>query len=118
MASSSSSSNSGSSSGSNDYYQADYPIWVLELYEIGNQIQIAQTQMRNHLTSKLGVPSLYQQDEYHAVMVQLDAGLERWEVGVRREWGVWDGRQGRRDGVDGRVVDRGVRVERYLLRLR
>lgn len=32
---------------------------TLELYEIGNQIQLAQTQTRNALTARLGLPRLY-----------------------------------------------------------
>lgn len=57
-----------------------------ELLEIGNQMQLAQTQTRNRLVAKLGLPRLYQQDEYQAVAVQLDACLNKWEERLPVEW--------------------------------
>ncbi|GIK05333.1 hypothetical protein Aspvir_009440 [Aspergillus viridinutans] len=57
-----------------------------ELHEIGNQIQLAQTQTRNALAARLGLPRLYQQDDYHAVAVQLDACLNKWENGLPSDW--------------------------------
>ncbi|EAW06502.1 putative transcription factor [Aspergillus clavatus NRRL 1] len=81
----------------------------LELHEIGNQIQLAQTQTRNGLVARLRLPRLYQQDEYHAVAVQLDACLNRWEDSLPSDCRLQNLSQ---------VVDRTARAERYLLHLR
>ncbi|RHZ63907.1 putative transcription factor [Aspergillus thermomutatus] len=81
----------------------------LELHEIGNQIQLAQTQTRNTLAARLGLPRLYQQDEYHTVAVQLDACLDKWEKDLPSDWKLQNLQK---------VVDRGSRAERYLLHLR
>ncbi|GFF55478.1 hypothetical protein IFM58399_10082 [Aspergillus lentulus] len=80
-----------------------------ELHEIGNQIQLAQTQTRNPLAARLGLPRLYQQDDYHAVAVQLDACLNKWENGLPSDWKLQN---------LGKVVDRASRAERYVLHLR
>jgi hypothetical protein len=82
---------------------------VFELHEIGNQIQLAQTQIRNRAACVLGLPRLYQQDEYHAVAVQLDACLNKWESALPDDWKVHNLRA---------VGDRKPLVERYLLQLR
>ncbi|KAF5009891.1 hypothetical protein FDECE_3918 [Fusarium decemcellulare] len=78
----------------------------LELYEIGNQIQLAQTQ---RLATKLGLPRLYQHQEYYNVAVELDACLNRWEDNLPNDWKL----QNLQD-----VVDRASRAERYVLHLR
>lgn len=83
--------------------------WGLELHEICNQIQLAQTQTRNTLAARLGLPRLYQQDEYHAVAVQLDACLNKWEDGLPDSWKLQN---------LPKAVDRASRAERYLLHLR
>jgi hypothetical protein len=80
-----------------------------ELHEIGNQIQLAQTQTRNPLAARLGLPRLYQQDDYNAVAVQLDACLNKWENGLPSDWKLQ---------YLGKVVDRASRAERYVLHLR
>jgi hypothetical protein len=101
-----------SSSGSyqqGDSRHAEHLTRGLELYEIGSQIQLAQTQTRNSLAARLGLPRLYQQDEYHAVAVQLDSCLNKWENNLLSDWKLQDLQN---------VVDRTSRVERYLLRLR
>lgn len=82
---------------------------LFELHDIGNKIQLAQTQIRNRVASNLGLPRLYQQDEYHAVAVQLDACLNKWESTLPDDWKAQNLR------VFG---DRKSRVERYLLHLR
>ncbi|RYP65999.1 hypothetical protein DL769_006165 [Monosporascus sp. CRB-8-3] len=87
----------------------EYLAWGLELHEIGNQIQLAQTQTRNSLAARLGLPRLYQQGEYHAVAVQLDACLNKWENGLPSDWKLQNLQN---------VVDRTSRAERYLLHLR
>ncbi|KAJ3550374.1 hypothetical protein NM208_g10 [Fusarium decemcellulare] len=78
----------------------------LELYEIGNQIQLAQTQC---LATKLGLPRLYQHQEYHNMAVELDTCLNRWENNLPNDWKL----QNLQD-----VVDRASRAERYVLHLR
>jgi hypothetical protein len=82
---------------------------VFELHEIGNQIQLAQTQIRNRRASVLGLPRLYQQDEYHVVAVQLDTCLDKWESTLPDDWKVHNLPA---------VGDRKPLVERYLLHLR
>jgi hypothetical protein len=82
---------------------------VFELHEIGNQIQLAQTQIRNRAATVLGLPRLYQQDEYHAVAVQLDDCLNKWESALPEDWKAHNLRT---------VGDRKLVVERYLLHLR
>jgi hypothetical protein len=82
---------------------------VFELHEIGNQIQLAQTQIRNRPASVLGLPRLYQQDEYHVVAVQLNTCLDKWENTLPDDWKVHNLLA---------VGDRKPLVERYLLHLR
>jgi hypothetical protein len=82
---------------------------TLELYEIGNQIQLAQTQTRNNFAVNSGPLRVYQQDEYHAVAVQLDASLNKWENSLPSDWKLQNLQ---------RVVNRTSRAERYLLHLR
>lgn len=77
----------------------------LEFNEIGNQIQLAQTQTRLGVAAKFGLPRLYQQDEYHAIAVQLDASLNKWEANLKLQ-------------NIATVADKKSRRERYLLHLR
>lgn len=88
---------------------AEHHGWELELHEIGTQIQLAQSQSRNPLTTKLGLPRLYQHDEYHAIAVQLDGCLTRWECRLPDSWRVHNVHN---------IGDRSARVERYLLHFR
>lgn len=81
---------------------------MLELFEIGNHIQLAQTQTRNTLAAKLRLPRLYQQDEYHVVAVQLDACLQEWECNLP----VYLKRQGLKS-----ITDRRSRAKACLLHL-
>lgn len=83
--------------------------WELELHEIGTQIQLAQSQSRNPLSSKLGLPRLYQQDEYHAIAVQLDSCLTKWEKGLPGNW------QARNIQL---MSDLAAQSKRYLLHIR
>jgi hypothetical protein len=64
----------------------EYSVRGLELHEIGNQIQLAQVQTRNRVASRLGLPRLYQQPEYHTVAVQLDTCLDDWENSLPIDW--------------------------------
>jgi hypothetical protein len=57
----------------------------------------------------LGLPRLYQQDEYHAVAVQLDACLNKWENELPDEWKLQNLKS---------VADRTSRAELYVLHLR
>jgi hypothetical protein len=101
-------SSSASSQSQNDTHSAHLRR-VFELHEIGNQIQLAQTQIRNRVPSVLGLPRLYQQDEYHAVAVQLDACLNKWETALPDDWKAHNLRA---------ITDRKLLLERYLLHLR
>jgi hypothetical protein len=100
---------SSASSRSQDDARTAHLSRVFELHEIGNQIQLAQTQIRNCASSALGLPRLYQQDEYHAVAVQLDDCLNKWESALPEDWKAHNIRA---------VGDRKLVVERYLLHLR
>ncbi|KAI8689372.1 hypothetical protein NCS56_00200600 [Fusarium sp. Ph1] len=82
---------------------------ALELHEIGNQIQLAQTEDRNNLATRLGLPRHYQHDNYPTVAVELDACLDRWENSLPSDWKLQNLRE---------VADRTSRAERYLLHLR
>lgn len=88
---------------------ADNFKWFLELHEIGNQIQLAQTQTRNSLAARLGLPRLYQHDDYHTVAVQLEACLNKWEQGLPSDWKLQNIQK-----IAGKVA----RAERYVLHLR
>jgi hypothetical protein len=92
-----------------DGQQDGHATWAMELHEIGNQIQLAQTQARNGLAARLGLPRLYQQDEYHAVAVQLGTCLDRWENNLPSDWKL---------PYLPKIADRLSRAERYLLHLR
>lgn len=81
----------------------------LELYEIGNQIQLAQTQTRNAFSAKLGLPHPYQQEQYHAVVVKLDACLDKWENKLPSHW-KWQNLP--------QIIDRESRTHGYLLHTR
>jgi hypothetical protein len=83
--------------------------WELELHEIGTQIQLAQVQSRNDLAAKLGLPRLYQQDEYHAIAVQLDGCLNKWEKSLPDDWKLEKVQM---------IRDRSARAEGYLLHFR
>ncbi|PWY80813.1 hypothetical protein BO94DRAFT_520762 [Aspergillus sclerotioniger CBS 115572] len=82
---------------------------AFELHEIGNHIQLAETQTRNSLAARLGLPRLYQQDEYHTVAVQLDTCLNRWEQSLPIDLQLQTLRT---------LTDRKSRAEGYLLHLR
>ncbi|KAH8890721.1 putative fungal-specific transcription factor [Thozetella sp. PMI_491] len=81
----------------------------LEFYEINVQIQLAQTQTRNRLAARLGLPRLYQQDDYQTVAVQLDTCLNRWENSLPNDWKL--------PNLCG-IQDRTMRMERYMLHCR
>lgn len=83
--------------------------WGLEFHEIGNQIQLAQTQTRLGVGARLGLPRLYQQEEYHAVAVQLDASLNKWEKSLPTNLKLHSLAS---------VADKKSRAEGYLLHLR
>ncbi|EED14460.1 fungal specific transcription factor, putative [Talaromyces stipitatus ATCC 10500] len=98
-----------SSTGNQQLDKSHVELLHLELYEIGNQIQLAQTQSRNIFAAKLGLPRPYQQEEYHAVAVQLDACLDKWENRIPSKWKLQE---------LSRVVDRETRTHGYLLHVR
>ncbi|CBF83062.1 hypothetical protein AN3269.2 [Aspergillus nidulans FGSC A4] len=84
--------------------------WGLRLYEIGNQIQLAQLRTRSAPASKsrqLGSQS--QQEDYCNAALQLDASLQQWEASLPLEWQAKNLKM---------VIDRPSRAEGYLLHLR
>ncbi|KAJ5178069.1 uncharacterized protein N7500_000768 [Penicillium coprophilum] len=83
--------------------------WGLDLHEIGNQIQLAQIQMRTSLAARFRPPLLSQQDEYHKSALQLDAYLRDWENNLPGDWQLQNLKM---------VSDRSHRAERYVLHLR
>lgn len=87
----------------------EYSVRGLELHEIGNQIQLAQVQMQNRVASRLGLPRLYQQPEYHTVAVQLDTCLNNWENALPIDW-QFENLQN--------IADRLVRAKAFLLHAR
>lgn len=90
--------------------KTDHLIRNLELHEIGNQIQLAQTGAWSQLGPRLGLPQLYEQNEYHIVAVQLDECLSSWEKKLPDDWSL----QSLQYCVDGGPF----RAERYLTHLR
>jgi hypothetical protein len=88
---------------------SDFHAWELELHEIGTHIQLAQVQSKNSMATKLGLPRLYQQDEYHAIAVQLDGCLNKWEKSLPDDWRLQNMHM---------IHDRRARAERYLLHFR
>ncbi|KAK8122661.1 hypothetical protein PG984_011331 [Apiospora sp. TS-2023a] len=92
-----------------DGYCAAHLRREFELHEIGNHIQLAQSQIRNRVAGNLGLPILYKLNEYHVVAVQLDASLNKWADALPTDWKV--------QNLEA-VADRKSRVERYLLHLR
>lgn len=87
----------------------EYSVCGLELHEIGNQIQLAQVQMQNRVASRLGLPQLYQQPEYHTVAVQLDTCLNNWENSLPIDW---------KFGNLQNIADKLVRAKAFLLHAR
>ncbi|KAF4969331.1 hypothetical protein FSARC_3406 [Fusarium sarcochroum] len=80
----------------------------LELHEIGNHIQLAQTQAQNGLSTRLGISQLHQRD-YHGTAMQLEESLNRWEDDLPSDWPL--------SNIPS-VVDITTRAERYFLHLR
>ncbi|KAF4625816.1 hypothetical protein G7Y89_g12348 [Cudoniella acicularis] len=58
---------------------AQYFTKMLELYEIANHIMLSQMPACGNLGDRLGLPRLYQNDEYFNTVLQLDACLNKWE---------------------------------------
>jgi hypothetical protein len=77
----------------------------MRLYEIGNQIQLAQLRAR----STHGSASQSPQDEYCNAALQLDASLQQWEDSLPAEWQAQNLKM---------LGDRSSRSEGYLLQLR
>jgi hypothetical protein len=81
----------------------------LELHEIGNQIQLAQTGAWSHVGPRLGLPQLYEQNDYHIVAVQLDECLSKWEKNLPGDWSSQNLQY---------CMDGPLRAELYLIHLR
>ncbi|KAL4747394.1 hypothetical protein BDW72DRAFT_209647 [Aspergillus terricola var. indicus] len=85
--------------------------WALRLYEIGNQIQLAQLRARSTPApgSRLPGSSQSQLDDYCNAALQLDAALQKWEASLPLQWQAHNLKM---------LIDRSSRAERYLLHLR
>ncbi|KAK9350221.1 fungal-specific transcription factor domain-containing protein [Lipomyces doorenjongii] len=85
--------------------------WGLRLYEIGNQIQLAQLRTRSTPESRSRQPgsSQSQQEDYCNAALQLDTSLQQWEASLPLEWQAQNLKM---------VIDRSSRAEGYLLHLR
>ena len=89
--------------------ELDFSELERELHEIGNQIQLAQTESKNTLAARLGLPQAYGGNEYHTLAVQLDSSLNRWEDELPQKWKL--------DYVH-RILERGAMAKVYLLHIR
>jgi hypothetical protein len=56
----------------------------LELYEIINHVVLSQTSSHNSLAGKLGLPYLYQGEEYFTTAVKLEASINKWDKSLPR----------------------------------
>ena len=81
---------------------------MLQLSEICSQIQLAQTNTRRDLASKLHLPRVSQHDEYHSIAVHLDGCLDKWEKELPHDFQL--------ENVK-RAGNRTTRAQRYLLHL-
>jgi hypothetical protein len=57
---------------------------TLELYEICNHIMLSQVSACSVVANRLGLPRLYQHEDYFGTAVQLDNCLSRWEKELPR----------------------------------
>lgn len=80
----------------------------MELYEIGNQIQLAQIQCRSSALSSGDLSPLHQENDYATRAIQLDACLARWENNLPADYSM----EALADG------DAENKPTRYLLHLR
>lgn len=55
---------------------------MLELYEIANHIMLSQVSVSSNFADSLGLPRLYQKDEYFGTALQLDLCLNKWEKNI------------------------------------
>jgi hypothetical protein len=81
----------------------------LELYEITNHAMLSQTSSHHSLAVKLGLPHLYQDEEYFITAVKLEASINKWDKSLPRSL--------RLDSSQGDVGDDLLR-QRVILRLR
>jgi hypothetical protein len=62
----------------------DYFTKMLELYEITNHIMLSQTSSHNSIADRLGLPHLYQDEEYFSTATKLEASLNKWDKSLPR----------------------------------
>ena len=82
---------------------------TLELYEICNHIVLSQVSVCNTFANRLGLPRLYENEDYFGIAVQLDNCLSRWEKDLPRLL---------RHGILEVGVDDALQRQRVMLRLR
>ncbi|RDW56548.1 hypothetical protein BP6252_14098 [Coleophoma cylindrospora] len=61
---------------------APYVAKIIDLYEMSNHIMLLQAPASNISADRLGLPRLYQDNEYLSTAVQIDACLNKWERGL------------------------------------
>jgi hypothetical protein len=82
---------------------------MLELYEIINHIMLSQTSSHNSVAGRLGLPHLYQDEEYFSTAVKLEVVINKWDKSLPRSL--------RLDSSQGDVGD-DLFKQRVILRLR
>lgn len=80
---------------------AHYFTRTLELYEVSNHIMFSQPPACSSFGEGLGLPRLYQNEEYFGTVLQLDACLNKWEKSLPQSLRV-DISQGGGDDVSHR----------------
>lgn len=63
-----------------------YSTKMIELYEISNHIMLSQESGRGGFVARLGLPTLYHNNEYIGTALQLDACLKKWEKSLPQDW--------------------------------
>ena len=88
---------------------ANYFTKMLELYEITNHVMLSQMSSHNSVAARLGLPHLYQDEEYFSTAVKLEAAINKWDKSLPRSL--------RLDSFQGDVGD-DLFKQRVILRLR
>lgn len=57
----------------------DYFTKVLELYEIAYHITLSQMPSANTFDGSLGLPQLYEKEDYYSNVVRFEACIEKWQ---------------------------------------
>jgi hypothetical protein len=82
---------------------------MLELYEITNHVLLSQMSSHDSIAYRLGLPRLYQDEEYFSTATKLEASINKWDKNLPRSL--------RLDSSQGDVGD-DLFKQRVILRLR